>query len=235
MCGRGALEQKLRDQLEELYGGRKQQLLDDGVDSEWAGLAAAVGAADVAMEGPRARYNIAPTDWIPTLVDAGELTLMDTKWGVSRGPKRSPAFNARLDQVLEGSFWAATAVEGRAIHVLSGFYEWRGGQREDPVYVTRKDGAPLLLAALAEERPNGTTSATITQESPAWFESVHNRLPIPLEQRYAEAWLAGSCTAESLPERTLGEEAFEVRPVQTMVNKVQNDGPHLVLQRPTLF
>ncbi len=235
MCGRGALEQGIRQEALDLYEDQRKRLAHDGVPAEWADVAAAVGAEDVAMEGPRARYNIAPTDWIPTLSGMRDPVLTDTRWGVDRGAKRSPAFNARVESVLEGSWWAPLVEEGRAVHVLSGFYEWRGGNRNDPVYVTRTDGQPLLMAAVVDERPSRIGSATITREAPEWFASVHDRMPVLLDRDDAHAWLGKELGPDQVTAKHLGQDALELRPVQTDVNKVGNNGPHLVMKRPTLF
>ncbi len=213
---------------EDWLAQQTRDLLDRGVPAPWARLAAAVGADEVFVEGPEERYNIAPTDWIPTLMVDG--TLADTRWGVKR-TKGGVAFNARAEE-LDSPFWAAAHHEARAVHVLSGFYEWRGGDRRDPVYVHRVDGKPLLMAALLNERVDGTDSATVTMSAPGWFESVHNRIPLLLEFEGAKKWMDGHPVDALEP---LAESDLEIRPVQTLVNKVNNDSPALLRPRPTLF
>jgi putative SOS response-associated peptidase YedK len=230
------MEQIIREEARAFFEDHRVTLVAEGVPEEWSDLVATLGAADAALEAPRARYNIAPTDWIPTLDEVGgERILTDTRWGVQFPPRRQPTFNARIESLNDGATWASMEMYGRIVHVLSGFYEWRAGNAKDPVYVTRTDGLPLLMAALSDNSESTPRSATITIPAPDWFMPVHDRIPLLMELGDVDHWLRGTTTANKIAGEPLLQSNYDIRPVHTDVNNTNAEGPALVRRRATLF
>lgn len=153
----------------------------------------------------RPRYNIAPTTQIDVLrlSDAGR-QLVPMRWGLVPSRWKKPlnelpfTFNARAETVAEKPMFRSAFKSRRCIIPASGFYEWTGKPgAKTPHYFSAPDGLPLLLAGLWEawrelETKEEALSATIIV-GPAnqWMNRFHDRMPVILEWRDADAWMAG--------------------------------------------
>ncbi len=123
----------------------------------------------------------------------------------------------------------------RCIIPASGFYEWTGERgAKTPHYFSSPDGRPLALAGLWESAPNPNTremmdSATIIV-GPAneWMSRFHDRMPVILDWRDANAWMDGSDPGSLL--RTPPEDALQEWIVSPRVNRsgAGDDDPTLI-------
>jgi putative SOS response-associated peptidase YedK len=170
--------------------------------------------------------NVAPTESVPALlVERGkESDVKLTRFGINLvskdGKKRPPLLNVRIDTLRRGSFKTMLG-NHRCIVPAEGFYEWReeGGAKQ-PYYFYRKDGKPILFAALWNNSDvKGDTVpafAILTDEPNELVAPYHDRMPVILDD--PETWLNPDTTLDAL--KPLGAEGFAVRPLSRAVNKV---------------
>lgn len=200
------------------------------------------------------RYNVAPTQPVPIVRlerdPDGEKRrhFALVRWAFTPGfvkdPKDFPlVINARSETVLEKASFRNAMRRRRCVFVADAFYEWRraaagkakGAPPAQPFLIRRRDGAPLALAGLWETwtGPNGEEidgACVLTTRANAFMSAVHDRMPVILDLQDIERWLdaethdAQEAQALCAP---LPEDALEMWPISTAVNKVANDGPDL--------
>lgn len=107
-------------------------------------------------------------------------------------------FNARAETVGEKPMFRSAFKSRRCIVPASGFYEWTGkAGSKTPHHFSSPDSRPLAFAGLWESAPHPETkelmdSATIIVGSANdWMSRFHNRMPVILDWRDANAWMAG--------------------------------------------
>ena len=83
-----------------------------------------------------------------------------------------------------------------------------------------------------------TTCPIITTEPHPLMADIHDRMPVNLGTEEADAWLDPDQRQADLLQllRPCPAEGMEAFPVSSLVNKVQNDGPELIVPaEPPLF
>lgn len=113
--------------------------------------------------------------------------LVRLAWGFENPHGSSSLLFARAESVhLRLSFRNAFKYR-RCVVPASGYHEWRtdevGGRQLH--FVSRKDGAPLAFAAIWQE----DKVAIITTPASEDMQSIHNRMPVVLEQADVERYL----------------------------------------------
>lgn len=141
-----------------------------------------------AAEIHRPRYNVAPATTCVIARPRGSApALVPAVWGLRLGGRfvinlRSETAELRMRDAYE---------HGRAVVPADGFYEWHG-ERTDrrPVWFHAPDGAPLLMAALLVEEPQGPPAfAVLTAPSRPPVLAIHDRMPVLFTPEGARAWL----------------------------------------------
>lgn len=108
------------------------------------------------------RYNIAPSQPVPLIVQRNSRTLDAFKWGLVPSWAKDPdignrMINARAESVAEKPAFRSALRYRRCLVPASGYYEWkRQGDGKVPHFIHRTDGQPFAMAGLWEE---WTTSA----------------------------------------------------------------------------
>ncbi len=190
------------------------------------------------------RYNIAPTQWVPIVRTGsdGARGRLDARWGLVPAWVKDPSafkmllFNARSETVGEKPAFRDAVRRARCVVPASGFYEWRvdGAGAKVPHYVHRRDGAPLALAGLFAERPQGDprfSAAILTTEPNALMAELHDRMPVILEPAALERWLDPSIRDLAGLEdllRPAADGLLEAYPVHRAVGNARVDEPRLV-------
>ncbi|MGE4172099.1 MAG: SOS response-associated peptidase [Methylocystis sp.] len=177
------------------------------------------------------RYNIAPTTRVEVIRPAGGGNeLVPMRWGLVPSWWKKPlnelpsTFNARAETVGEKPMFRSAFESRRCIIPASGFYEWTGKPgAKTPHYFSARSGAPLAFAGLWEtwrdpESDAAVDSATIIV-GPAndWMSRFHDRMPVILEWRDANAWMAGGDPDPLL--RPPPEDALQEWTVSPRVNR----------------
>ncbi|MGD9657782.1 MAG: SOS response-associated peptidase [Methylocystis sp.] len=189
------------------------------------------------------RYNIAPTTQIEVIRPASEggNELVPMRWGLvpawwKKPLKELPAtFNARAETVAEKPMFRSAFNSRRCIIPATGFYEWTGAPGSKvPHYFMATSGEPLAFAGLWEqarhpETGEALTSATvIVGAANNWMSRFHDRMPIILDWRDAQSWIAGDSPAALL--RSPPEDRLQEWIVSTRVNRagVEDDDAALI-------
>ena len=188
------------------------------------------------------RYNIAPTTRIEVIRPAaGGNELVPMRWGLvplwwKKPLNELPAtFNARAETVAEKPMFRSAFKSRRCIIPASGFYEWTGARaRRRRTIFSAPDGRPLAFAASvgALARPESDErieSATIiVGAANKWMKRFHDRMPVILDWRDADAWMTGDDPGALL--RPPPEDALQEWIVSPRVNRsgVGDDDPALI-------
>jgi putative SOS response-associated peptidase YedK len=195
------------------------------------------------VPGYRPRYNLAPSQPAPAVVDRdGRVAVMMT-WGLvpswAKELARSPRpINARAETARELPTFRGPFRRGRVLVPANGFFEWRGAKGTKgrvPVLFRRRDGAPFAFAGLSDgwRSPDGTvleTFAIVTVGPNELVATIHDRMPAILGREDEAVWLDPATSPERahalLAAHPAGEmEAFEVSPA---VNSPAADRPDLI-------
>lgn len=225
MCGRFTLTSGQRSELELRFGAA----LPEGVGLE--------------------RYNVAPTETLLAVTAGRQGRAL--RWGLVPHWARDLKSGARM--INARSETAGTKrpfaelvakADGRCLILADGFYEWLRSedrkQPRQPFRFTVDEGAPFAFAGLwTRARIDGEpveTATILTTQPNAVVARLHDRMPVILPSREAEAaWLdAGVDGAEALGLcRPFPAERMQVAAADPRVNKPDPDaeGPHL-LQAP---
>jgi putative SOS response-associated peptidase YedK len=168
--------------------------------------------------------NVAPTERVPAFLAESDKPL-DAKlarFGIdlaaSADKKRPPLLNVRTDSLRRGSFKTMLA-QRRCVIPAEGFYEWREEDgKKQPYYFARKDRKPIMFAAIwdySDVKDETVPCFAILTEAPNELVApYHDRMPVVLDE--AQDWLDFNHALDDIG--PLGPEAFEVRPVNRVVN-----------------
>lgn len=203
-------------------------------------------------------YNVAPTQNAPVIraiespapASTGAIAGLEVaflRWGLaphwSTDPKRGP-INARAETVATNGMFRSAFKSRRAVVPVSGFYEWMPaaseGSPKQPMYITRADAQPLLLAGLwerwglaanhADAAHRLETFTIITTSANAFMASVHDRMPVILEPESLSRWLEPQANPAALQTllRPAADGILQMHPVSTKVNSPRNTGAELI-------
>ena len=188
------------------------------------------------------RYNIAPTQQIPVVLEDSSddgRTLEMMHWGLIPSWAKDPSIgarmiNARAETVSEKPSYRSAFKKRRCLIVADGFYEWKKTDAgKQPYYLRLKDESPFGFAGLWEswsmDGGEELRSVTIiTTEPNEVAAEIHNRMPVILPPDLYDAWLE---TDNDDQEELLSmlspypAEEMEAYPVSKRVNRPANDEP----------
>lgn len=189
---------------------------------------------------PPVRYNIAPSQNVPVVLQEGaERLIVPMRWGFlpswARESNKS-VVNARSETALEKPFFKSAMKLRRCLMPLDGFYEWRTeADGKQPCLFRRPDGAPFAFAAIWErwsdpERGPVDTVALLTTRPNALASTVHDRMPaLFLDRSGWDPWL-DPCTPPDQAAALLGplpEDALRIQLVSRRLNNPRTEGPEL--------
>lgn len=186
-----------------------------------------------------ARYNIAPTQDVPVIVQAsGQAApdLVTMRWGlvpswakdVSVGAKM---INARTETAAEKPSFRAAFRRRHCIIPADGFYEWKtiaGGKQ--PFRISLADDTPFGFAGLWENwmDPGGDevlTCTILTTDASDRLRPIHHRMPVILQPDNYGYWLDSETPFSGDLKQPFDSDALRYYPVSKDVNKPANDGP----------
>lgn len=209
-------------------------------------LAEAARAVSIIAAPERPDYNLPPTRELPVVANTGARELDLFRWGLvpawAKDGKKAPLLNnARSETIGEKRIFASLLQRRRCLVVVDGFYEWRRegegkAAKKTPFYLRRKDGKPLVLAGLWDQREEGEhilRSCTIATCGPnGVMRPIHDRMPVILSPESFDLWLS----PERLPVEKLTpllvpcpDALLEAVEVGSAVNSVKNNSPELIL------
>ncbi len=195
------------------------------------------------------RFNIAPTQAVMAIPNDGGNTAEFFVWGLIPSWAKDPTIGHRLINARGETLGEKPAFRGafkykRCMVLADGFYEWKtipSSKTKIPHYIRLKTGKPFALAGLWDEwqAPDGgsvRTCTIVTTTPNELMASIHNRMPVILEQKDYSDWLDRAArTPDSLKHliKAFPTELMEAYAVSTLVNSPENDRPECVLpERP---
>lgn len=192
--------------------------------------------------GLKPRFNIAPSQQAPVILNEspGQLTL--SRWGLIPSWANDPKIgykmiNARAETAAEKPAFRGPFKHKRCLVIADGFYEWRReGKHKTPYWMSLKSGDVFAFAGLwdAWQEPGSQeplTSFTIITMAPnALLKPIHDRMPVILKRKDEPAWLDSRLSLSSAQELLKPYPALEMqaREVSEMVNSPTNDAPELL-------
>ncbi|MCG3148123.1 MAG: putative SOS response-associated peptidase YedK [Verrucomicrobiae bacterium] len=182
------------------------------------------------------RYNICPSQPVSVILNDGQLAITKLKWGLIPAWAKDPAIgnklaNARSETLAEKPSFRTPLKRKRCLVLADGFYEWSQTKPKVPHYFRLKSKTVFAFAGLWDvwRDPTGAPVATcclITTTPNALLARIHHRMPVILQPRYYDLWLAEAeqSPADLLPALVpFPAEEMEGFPVAGIVNQPQND------------
>jgi len=185
------------------------------------------------------RYNIAPTQDAPVvrLDKDGARQLLQMRWGLIPFWAKDQKMGNRLINARAEAAATAPAFRDafKARHCLvaaDGFYEWRNeGGKKQPWRITLTDGGPFAFAGLWERWRDAAGAwirsfTILTTDANELVKPIHARMPVILDPKDHEAWLAvGDTKAQAALLRPFPAEAMRAYRVNPIVNNARVDEP----------
>lgn len=204
-------------------------------------IASAFNIAQIPPLEPR--YNIAPTQLIPSILSApgGEKQLQMLRWGLIPSWAKdakigAKLINARAETVSEKPSFRAAFKRRRCLIVADGFYEWQRQEKQKQPYYFRLQNAQLFaFAGLWEQWKSPDediiNSCTIlTTEANDLLRPIHDRMPVILESKDYGLWLDSEAQQPQLQQllRPYQADLMTSYTVSTKVNNPKNNTPECI-------
>ena len=198
--------------------------------------------ASLPAGGLQPRYNAAPTQHLPVILndEPGKIQLL--QWGLIPFWAKDPSIgsrliNARVETVTEKPAFRAAFKKRRCLVLADGFYEWmkQAGGAKQPLRITLNPEQPFAFAGLWEnwDAPDGSLLRTFTIITGAANELIapaHDRMAVILKPEHEAIWLDNDAEPAIWQDvlRPYPPELMRLYPVSRRVNNVANDDPSLI-------
>lgn len=145
-----------------------------------------------------ARFNAAPRDTMPVVVQAAGRRLRFMRFGLdaARGAKPALLVNARAETLLDRPAFRDAALHRRCLVPADGFYEWeKAADARLPHYFTLKNRRAFFLAGLWQRAPGGDEEGSfcvVTTTANAVLAPIHDRMPVMLGPNSGPRWLGNA-------------------------------------------
>lgn len=190
------------------------------------------------------RYNIAPAQMAPVVIERDGRSLLICKWGLVPFWSKDPALghkliNAKAETLAEKPSFKYALEKRRCLLPADGFYEWdKRVKPSQPMYIHRRDDGLFAFAGLWEECKllDGEvlrTCTLITVEPNELVGAFHQRMPAILRPEDEAAWLNPAAKAGEARRLLRPYEATELEawPVSTAVNDVRREDASLIARQ----
>ncbi len=184
------------------------------------------------------RYNIAPTQDVLAARDDGRGEIAPLRWGLVPFWAKELAIgqrliNARAESLTEKPAFRHAIKSRRCLIFADGFYEWTGLKgRKQPFRFTVDDGAPFAFAGLWESWGHGEqrieTCTIVTCAPNALCASIHDRMPVILDDGALDAWLHGDVADAIAALVPFDHTRMRSTPVTPEMNRVTFEDPRCV-------
>lgn len=196
--------------------------------------------AEAPAAGVAARYNAAPTQKLPVIVNAEPLRIQLNSWGLVPAWARDKTsgtglINARLETAAERPSFRDAWRQRRCLVLADGFYEWqRTARGKVPMRITLKSNEPFAFAGLWEEwrganEPALRTFTILTTTPNDLMAPIHKRMPVILRPEQEAAWLDTEADRDWQRElEPFPADLMAAYPVSSRVNSPRYDDPSLI-------
>lgn len=189
------------------------------------------------------RYNAAPSQNLPVLLNEGERRIELLHWGLiphwSKGQTTGYSMiNARMETLLDKPSYREAFTKRRCMVLADSFYEWQEtADGKVPMRIMLKSGEPFAFAGLWDtwHDPDGQiirSFTIITGEPNELIKPIHNRMPMILQPDNERLWLDNAAGTEAWHSllQPYPVELMTAYPVSRRVNATSNDDPSLIAQ-----
>jgi putative SOS response-associated peptidase YedK len=216
MCGRYSQAQKVKD------------------------IAARFGLKN-APEVLKPRYNIAPSQDAPVIIEQDGRRLELFRWGLIPSWAKEAAIghkmiNARAETVNEKPSYKRPLQKNRCLVLADGFYEWKKTPAgKVPTRILLKTGEPFAMAGLWDvwKDPQGKeikSFTIITTTAAESLKEIHERMPVILTKDAEGFWLDPKAEPQQLLPLLVpfDKDALTTYEVSPLINSPANDKPLLI-------
>jgi putative SOS response-associated peptidase YedK len=186
------------------------------------------------------RYNIAPGQPVPVLVQKQAIRLGELVWGLippqSKARQTAPRLiNARAETVDRKPAFSRAFSRRRCLVLADGFYEWKQSDtHKQPVYFT--SGQPFGFAGIWERWGDGKRQyqgcAILTRPAVVPVQAIHSRMPVILSPAQARSWISPENNHQPAVLKALLDSGPRIKlrgyPVSPRVNSPRYDGPECI-------
>jgi len=185
------------------------------------------------------RYNIAPSQLAPIVMNTARRVLSLAQWGIvppwqNQGGSANRLINARVETLAQKPTFRRLLAQ-RCLVLADGFYEWQrlpDGTKQ-PMYITLSSGEPFAIAGLwdACSAPDGRARHTfviITTVANALVAQIHERMPAILSRSLETDWLGGARLDLDALRQPFPADCMVAYPVSPRLNSVKFDDPTLI-------
>jgi len=192
-------------------------------------------------------YNVAPSHEASIVCCIGGKCIMKpVRWGLipswaKEQFKGGGIINARFESVTEKPSFRNSYRYRRCLVPVSGFFEWkRDGKLKIPFFINSgKDDDEfkvMLLAGLYDsctspEGKNIDTFTVITTDAGGVMKTIHNRMPLIIEEKNALLWLGDDYNHEKHRDliMSFSADSLNLYPVSESVNSPGNNSVQCII------
>lgn len=137
------------------------------------------------------RGDIHPTEMAMVMkAEQDALAADNMKWGFPGFTGKGVIFNAKCETVKEKKMFADSVLSRRCIIPAKGFYEWN--KQKEKVTFKALDDQILYMAGVWKHYEESSRFVILTTNANESVISVHERMPLILDQNEVEDWILDS-------------------------------------------
>ncbi|WP_028562547.1 SOS response-associated peptidase [Paenibacillus pinihumi] len=185
----------------------------------------------------RPRYNIAPTQSIPIIVQGeGQRQLVEARWGLFPFWAKD-SVNADFGSVSSKKIFDRIIKRQRCLIPCSGFYGWHmEGKDKQAFHIVMRDQKVFAMAGLYETRvdPRGKlhrSCTIVTAMANTIVSSYHSRMPAIMDEEEQLRWLDPDMTDRYMLENHIYSypaSAMRAYPVTPLSHNEELEAPELI-------
>jgi len=199
----------------------------------------------VAIEEPmRPRYNIAPGQQVPVILNTDKEKIQMLRWGLiphwAKDDKIGyKMINARAETLLERNSYKGPIKTKRCIIPADGFYEWKKtAAGRTPFRITLPDESLFAFAGIYDQWEDIYSFSIITVPPNDTVAPIHDRMPAILSPEHELMWL-DETPAQVVIDKALKPYPGEMKSYQisSLINSPSNNTPDVIKpdKTPTLL
>jgi putative SOS response-associated peptidase YedK len=186
-------------------------------------------------EGIVPRYNIAPTQEVPVLLNPSQRQWVLLRWGLIPHwayEEKKSLINSRVETCLKVRPFLKLLQTQRCLAPATGFFEWKD---QIPYYIYLPQQPIFALGGIWDvwRKPNGQiihSFSILTQPASEGIEKLHSRMPLVIPQEKEVLWLSEN-------PRISIQDFYQKKnwlyyPISLKVNNPKNDFPELLSPLP---
>ena len=197
--------------------------------------------AEGSPKGYKPRYNAAPSQALPVIVDQDGWKFRLYRWGLIPHWSKDMSIgykmiNARAETLEEKPSYRRSLQQKRCLVPADGFYEWlKEGTKKFPQRFTLESGKIFSMAGLWDtwESSEGlyvNSFTIITTVANRLIEPIHDRMPVIFNHEAEQIWMNPTAQIEDLMPllRPYPATLMKYYPVSPRLNTPMVDNPTLI-------